>query len=294
MQPLRAQRLKARHRDPAPSRWGYRYQRLMLTPGFRKLLKVGVPLLVVTGLVAGWTAREPNRQMIADAYYTTKTRIQQRDEFMVKVMTVDGADDTLSSDIRMVLPLEFPTSNFDLDLEEMRQIVAALPAVADATLRVRPGGILQVQVTQRIPVAVFRAPAGLKLIDASGVLVQNIILRADRSDLPLVTGDGARKALTEGLEIYARAGPLAPRMRGVVRMGERRWDVILDSGQRILLPTTNPVAAFERVVALNQTQDLLERDVAVVDMRHPARPTIRLNEQALANLRQINAEQEQE
>jgi cell division protein FtsQ len=61
-----------------------------------------------------------------------------------------------------------------------------------------------------------------------------------------------------------------------------------------LLPTNNPIAAFERVVALNQVQDLLERDVAVVDMRNPTRPTIRLNEQAVANLRQINADQEQE
>ena len=293
MQPLRAQRPTGR-RDPAPSRMRYRYQRLMLTPGFRKLVKVGVPLLVVAGLIAGWTAREPNRLMIANAYNTTKSRIQQRDEFMVKVMTIDGADDTLAGDIRTVLPLEFPSSNFDLDLEDMRQIVAALPAVADATLRVRPGGILQVHVTQRIPVAVFRAPAGLKLIDAGGVLIRNIIVRADRSDLPLITGDGAREALAEGLEIYARAGPLAPRMRGVVRMGERRWDVILDTGQRILLPTNNPIAAFERVVALNQAQDLLERDVAVVDMRNPTRPTLRLNEQAVANLRQINADQEQE
>jgi cell division protein FtsQ len=278
MQPLRAQRPTGR-RDPAPSRMRYRYQRLMLTPGFRKLVKVGVPLLVVTGLIAGWTAREPNRLMIADAYNTTKSRIQQRDEFMVKVMTIDGADNTLAGDIRTVLPLEFPSSNFDLDLEGMRQVVAALPAVADATLRVRPGGILQVHVTQRIPVAVFRAPAGLKLIDASGVLIR---------------GDGAREALAEGLEIYAHAGPLASRMRGVVRMGERRWDVILDTGQRILLPTNNPIAAFERVVALNQAQDLLERDVAVVDMRNPTRPTLRLNEQAVANLRQINADQEQE
>jgi cell division protein FtsQ len=272
----------------------YRYQRLMLTPGFRKLVKVGVPMLVVAGLIAGWMAREPNRQMITDTYNATKSRIQQRDEFMVKVMTIDGADDTLASDIRTVLPLEFPASNFDLDLEEMRQVVAALPAVADATLRVRPGGILQVHVTQRIPVAVFRAPAGLKLIDASGVLIRNIIVRANRSDLPLITGDGAREALAEGLEIYASAGPLAPRMRGVVRMGERRWDVILDTGQRILLPTNNPIAAFERVVALNQAQDLLERDVAVVDMRNPTRSTLRLNEQAVANLRQINADQEQE
>ncbi|MBT8412351.1 MAG: cell division protein FtsQ/DivIB [Octadecabacter sp.] len=293
MRPLKAQRPDTTRRDPAPSRWGYRYQRLMLTPGFRKLLRVGVPLLIVGGLVAGWTARDANRQMIADAYSDMKSQIQQRDEFMVKLMAVDGADDALSADIRMVLPLEFPVSSFDLDLEEMRQTVEALPAVADVSLRVRPGGMLQVNVDQRQPVAVFRVPDGLRLIDQDGVLIQSITARADRSDLPLITGDGARDALDEGLELYSVAGPLAPRMRGVVRMGERRWDVILDNGQRILLPANGAVTAFDRVVAINEAQDLLERDVAVVDMRHPDRPTIRLNEQAVAHLRQISGVEEQ-
>lgn len=292
MRSLKAERPQQPRRDPAPSRWGYRYQRLMLTPGFRKLIKVGIPMLVIGGLIAGWGAREANRQMVAAAYQDMKFQIQQRDEFMVNIMAIDGADEALGRDIRTVLPVEFPVSSFDLDLEDMRQTVAALPAVADATLRVRPGGILQVGVTQRQPVAVFRAPDGLKLIDSEAVLIQTIIARADRSDLPLITGDGARDALSEGLEIYARAGPLLPRMRGVVRMGERRWDVVLESGQRILLPHTNPVDAFERVVALNQAQDLLERDVAVVDMRHPNRPTLRLNEQAVTNLRQTSAPQE--
>ena len=292
MRSLKANRPAAPRRDPAPSRWDCWYQRLMLTPGFSKLLKVGVPVLVIGGLVAGWGAREANRQMVADAFIDMKTQIQQRDEFMVKVMAVDGADDMLSADIRTVLSIEFPISSFGLNLEEMRQTVAALPAVAGATMRVRPGGILQVTVTQRQPVAVFRAPEGLKLIDAEGVLIQNIIARADRPDLPLITGDGARETLAEGLEIYHVAGPLLPQIRGVMRMGERRWDVILDTGQRILLPTIDPVQAFERVVAHNQVQDLLERDVAVVDMRHPTRPTIRLNEQAMTNLRQTNTPQE--
>ena len=297
MRPLKALPKAARpdtiRRDPAPSRWGYRYQRLMLTPGFRKLLRVGVPLLIVGGLVAGWTARDANRQMIADAYADMKSQIQQRDEFMVKLMAVDGADDRLSADIRTVLPLEFPVSSFDLNLEEMRQTVEALPAVADVSLRVRPGGMLQVNVDQRQPVAVFRVPDGLRLIDQDGVLIQSISARADRADLPLITGDGARDALDEGLELYRVAGPLAPRMRGLVRMGERRWDVILDNGQRILLPATDAVTAFDRVVAINEAQDLLERDVAVVDMRHPDRPTIRLNEQAVAHLRQISGVEEQ-
>ncbi|SLN19832.1 cell division protein FtsQ/DivIB [Pseudooctadecabacter jejudonensis] len=279
--------------DPAPSRWGYRYQRLMLTPGFRRMVRVGVPLVIVGGLIAGWAARDSNRQMVADAYSDMKSQIQQRDEFMVKLMAVDGADDTLSGDIRTVLPIEFPVSSFDLDLEEMRLTVAALPAVADAALRVRPGGILQVNVSQRQPVAVFRSADGLKLLDAQGVLVQSIVARSDRADLPLITGDGARDALAEGLAIYRAAGPMADKMRGVVRMGERRWDVILDSGQRILLPSVDPVVAFERVVAMAQAQELLERDVAVVDMRHPARPTIRMNQQAVANLRQTGVTQEQ-
>lgn len=293
MRPLKVDRKDLPRRDPAPSRWGYRYQRLMLTPGFRRMLRVGVPALLIGGIVAGWTARDANRQMIADAYSDMKTQIQQREEFLVKVMAVDGADEGLAADVRTVLPVEFPVSSFDLNLEEMRQTVAALPAVAEASLRVRPGGILQVNVTQRQPVAVFRSAQGLKLIDSDGVLIQSIVARADRADLPLITGDGARDALAEGLEIYRVAGPLAPRMRGVVRMGERRWDVILESGQRILLPTTDPVIAFERVVAMTQAQDLLARDVAVVDMRHPARPTIRMNQQALTNLRQTSATAEQ-
>ena len=106
-------------------------------------------------------------------------------------------------------------------------------------------------------------------------------------------GDGARAALAEGLRLYDVAGPIRHRMRAVVRMGERRWDVVLDRGQRILLPTRTPIRAFERVIALDQAQDLLGRDVSVVDMRIADRPTIRLNEQAVAELRRVNGEEQE-
>lgn len=282
----RSDATKPIRRDPAPSRWGYRYQRMMLTPSIRKLLKFGLPALAIGVLIGGWSAKDSNRQLVVDAYTDMKTQIQQRDEFMIKLMAVDGADETLAADIRQVLPLEFPVSTFEVDLEEMRQLVAALPAVAEASLRVRPGGVLTVTVAQRLPVAVFRADDGLRLIDEEGVLIQSLGARGERPDLPLITGDGAREALAEGLEIYAVSGPLQPNMRGVVRMGARRWDVILDSGQRILLPSEGAVPAFERVVALNQAQELLGRDVSVVDMRHTHRPTVRLNENAVNTLRQ--------
>ena len=68
-------------------------------------------------------------------------------------------------------------------------------------------------------------------------------------------------------------------------MGERRWDMVLDRDQRILLPENGAEAALHRVVALDEAQDLLARDVSVVDMRLAQRTTIRLNAPALAVMR---------
>jgi cell division protein FtsQ len=85
----------------------------------------------------------------------------------------------------------------------------------------------------------------------------------------------------EALQLIAALGPLAPRTHGIVRMGERRWDVVLDRGQRILLPETGAVQALERVIVLHQAQYVMDRDLAHVDMRLGQRPTIRMNEAAV-------------
>ena len=106
--------------------------------------------------------------------------------------------------------------------------------------------------------------------------------RGDRLDLPLIAGDGAQDHIGEALALFRATGPVAGRVRGLVRMGERRWDIVFDNGQRILLPTEAPVAALDRVMALHMAQDMLSRDVAAIDMRNGDRPTLRLNPLAAA------------
>ena len=130
----------------------------------------------------------------------------------------------------------------------------------------------------------MRTPSGLIVIDAEGVPIDLAMRRADRPELPVLTGDGAQDHVAEALAIRAAAGPLAPRLRGLVRMGERRWDVVLDRDQRILLPEIGPVRALERVIVLNETQEMhqmLDRDVAAVDMRLADRPSLRMKERAV-------------
>lgn len=276
-------------RDPAPSRTAYRIQRLWLTPVFRATMRVGVPIFTVL-LAAGWYfSDEAHRDDLGLKVAEIRRSIEERPEFMVKLMAIDGASEGLSEDIREILPVDFPVSSFDLDLEEMRRQVQELDAVARVGVRIRSGGVLQVEVEERVATVLWRTRDGIMALDPTGHMVSPVAGRGDRPDLPLLAGEGAQSAVPEALAILAAAGPLAERLRGLVRMGERRWDVVLDRDQRILLPEQDPVAALERVIALDQAQDMLARDLVAVDMRNENRPTIRLADTAVEELRKIKA-----
>jgi len=287
MQPLKKPH-NAR-RDPAPSRAAYKAQRLMLTPGFRRFLRVGLPVIALA-TAAGLILSDADRREALELKVSEMRRaIEERPEFMVNLLAIDGASNETAATIREIIPEEFPVTAFDLDLEGLRANIARMDAVAGVRVQVR-NGILQVDVTERVPALVWRTYEGIVLLDATGHRVMRIAAREDRPDLPLVAGKGADVAVDEALEILTASGPLLTRVRGVERVGERRWDLVLDRNQRILLPEQNPIAALERVIALNKAQDMLARDLTVIDMRNGQRPTIRIADNAIEALQQIRAE----
>ncbi len=298
MQPLTAQRIHARRaqlqsqgaapapqrRDPAPSRAQYRMQRLWLTPLFRVWMRYGGPVLVVGLAVAIYFGSDSRRAAIIAQYDAIRTKIEHRPEFMVKLLEVEGASPSLDAAIREVANIKLPQSSFDLDLEAARARVATLDAVASVELRVK-SNTLQIVIAEREPVLVWRRDDKLELLDATGRRVALMTERADRGDLPLIAGEGANLAAAEALEIIQAAGPLLPRLRGLVRMGERRWDLVLDRDQRVLLPSDQPLRALDRLIALDQAENLLERDILAVDLRNKERPVLRLAPYALNELR---------
>ncbi|MGA9412746.1 MAG: cell division protein FtsQ/DivIB [Roseobacter sp.] len=279
--------------DPAPSRWAWRFQRLLLTPAFILFLRAGVPMLLAFAAGTWWLSDETRRATLVDTVVEAKARFETRPEFMVHLMAIDGATDALAQEIRAEVLLEFPLSSFELDLGAIRDRVMTLDPVKTATVRIRPGGVLQVDVERRRPVIIWRDHAGLSLVDAEGFTVRGLSRRMNRPDLPLIAGQGATDHVPEALDIYKAAAPLGDRLRGVVRVGDRRWDVVLDRDQRILLPEDGAVEALERVIALDGAQDILSRDIQRVDLRLGARPTVQMSEYATDewwNIRQISGQ----
>lgn len=275
--------------DPSASRLKYRIERLMLTPLFRFALRVVLPFGVCLGAGTLWFAVEENRTDFLAMINDIRETVESRPEFQVKLMAIDGASDAVAEDIREIVPIDFPVSSFDLDLDVMQETISGLDAVKMAKLRIKQGGTLQVDVVERLPAVLWRGANGLEMLDADGIMVGPLESRFDKPELPVIAGEGAEQSVPEALELIAVAGPLLARIRGLERMGGRRWDVVLDRDQRILLPETNAVIAFERTIAMDEAVDMLARDIAAVDLRLPRRPTIRMKENAVQEMLRIKA-----
>ncbi|AUH33976.1 cell division protein FtsQ/DivIB [Paracoccus tegillarcae] len=274
-----------RKRDPAPSRLAYRLERMWLTPLYRRVFRVGLPAFVLAMSVGIWLSDEDRRAALSDGITGMVDKVQSRDEFQVRMMTVEGASPAVDKALRAMLPVDLPASSFDIDLTALRLQVIALDAVEKIELRIKPGGILSAVVTERVPVMLWRHARGIDMLDKAGHRVAGVTAREMRPDLPIIAGDGADQAAHEALALIDAAGPVLPRLRGLQRQGERRWDVVLDHGQRILLPETDAVRALERAIEMQRQQDLLGRDISVIDLRDPARPVVRMGVDARNTIR---------
>lgn len=275
--------------DYAPSRMAYRANRLWLSPLVRAVLLWILPFATVASAVYWWAAQPGTQTQIATWRAEIETSLRDQPDFQVRQMAIMGASPKLSSEIRRAIALDFPMSVLDLPLEEIRAQVAAFDAVASVEAQVKLGGALVLTVTERAPVAVWRHAGGLDLIDLKGHRVAVTDRRDGAPDLPLVTALGANQAVPEALALYAAAAPIADRVRGLTRQGERRWDLVLTDGQTIRLPETGALPALQRVIALHEASELLDRDVPVIDMRNPQRPTIQLGPDAFGYMRTLRA-----
>lgn len=272
-------------RDPAPSRWAYRMQRLWLTPVFRVTMRVGMPAFVLALAGGIYLSDQARRDAFGNGYTELKSSVEQRPEFMVGLLAIDGASPALADAVRAKLGLKLPQSRFDLDFDLLQARAEGLDAVARADVKVGTGGVLQVTITEREPAFVWRSDPGLMMLDATGHRIAGLAERGDRADLPLIAGQGANAAVSEASEILQALGPLKLRLRGLVRISDRRWNVVLDRDQTILLPATNPIGALDSLLALNQSEDILARDITSIDLRNEHRPALRLAPFALEELR---------
>ena len=255
---------------------------MLLTPLFRFALLGVLPILALGAGAGIWLSEDGNRAkamgMVAWAEYTFKNN----DAFAVGALVVEADSPELQKYVESNIQFDAGSGPFGIDPDAIKASVEAHSAVLDASVDINPGGNVEIAVRGRKPEVVLRRAGELSLLDRFGEQVFAGGAAVALADLPLIAGDGAEGKVAEALEIQSAAGSLRHAIRGLVRVGERRWDLMLDGGRLIRLPEENPAAALRQLISFDRRKGLLSRDYEVIDLRLPGQVTIRLSSEVLA------------
>lgn len=171
-------------------------------------------------------------------------------------------------------------SMFLLDLPDLRARLAALPWVLEADVRRIWPDTVRVTLVERVPAAVWQEGGRYRLLDSTGVPLPMLPLD-ELAGLPLLVGAGADRAAPAFLRMMARHPDLAQQLLGAVRVGDRRWDLQMRTGERIALPEDREAPdALARFAAAHAATPLLGQGFARFDLRIRDRMAVRLTPEA--------------
>lgn len=188
--------------------------------------------------------------------------------FRLQALTVEGREMTSRDDLLGALDAEAGTPIATIDVAKAREKIEALPWVKRAQIERRLPDTIHVMLEERIPYALWQRGKRYTLVDNDGHTI--IDVRQAEVSLPLIVGRDAPLFAAELFNSLKSQPELARRVHAAVRVGERRWNLYLDTyegGVSIRLPEDNIAEAWERLAALERSDRILERDIEFIDLR---------------------------
>ena len=252
---------------PRPSKIRYRLERVWLRLWFRKLtlyLSLTLVFLIFCLFISVYSS-----DLIKLKEYKNhlKNYIFERPELSVSKLEIKTANLDLVNQINAILKLSFPINSINLDINNLQKIINKIDSVESSNIRINDSGVLLVEVIERKPVAVYREQDELSLIDIKGYKITNIFSRSDRKDLPLIVGTEGNYQVKEALEIYQLLSANINEIRGLIRIGKRRWDIIFKNNKRIKLPEKNPKRLLSKFLSSDKSYLISSNNFSIIDLR---------------------------
>ncbi|WP_144752940.1 cell division protein FtsQ/DivIB [Bartonella saheliensis] len=200
--------------------------------------------------------------------------------FVVTQVDISGNKRLTKQDILKMLKLDVAPSIFTFDVEKARSLLEKQAWVQSANVQKIYPNRMRISIVEREPYAIWQHDSIMDIVDHTGRVIvpfKGGIVR----DLPLVVGQGAQsaaKGFIQALSVYRQ---VYDRVRAFVRVGDRRWDLVLNNGMRVMLPENGALERLSSLISSGTMQDLLSRDILSVDLRLADRITVSLSDETL-------------
>jgi len=194
--------------------------------------------------------------------------------FRVNVIDLQGASQAAQADVLAAAALKPGVPILNVDLAALRARVEQVGWVSRAkVIRLLPDTVV-IAVTQRPLMAVWEHAGQTVMVTDNGAVMPNV--SPDKfGSLPLIVGQGANLAAAEVLPQVMSRPRLAQHVYALVRVDDRRWNLMLKDGGVILLPAQDESAALTRLDALDRQARILDLGLAHIDLRDPEMVVVR-------------------
>lgn len=224
-----------------------------------------VALLLISGggiflWHVGWPQQQATR--LADAVYQYTGHLG----FSINDIVVEGRHYADKNEVLTAMQAHRGMPILSVDRAAMLQRLEKMPWLAAVTIERRLPHTLYVRVHERQPLARWQYQNRVQVIDMEGKPLPPAAPR-DFAQLPLVVGEGAAENAIDLLASLASYPKIKQVLRAAVRVGSRRWDLILEPGVTAKLPEGQEAEGLKRLADLIEEQQILTRDVTGIDLR---------------------------
>ena len=155
-----------------------------------------------------------------------------------------------------------------INIEAVHERISAIGWVEDVIVERRMPSTIRISIRERLPMGLLQTANGHQLIDAHGVTIKGA-KASDFTHLPVVAGDGSAKHAEKILSVLKTEPELFAEVWAISYQSGRRWDVHLRNGIEIRLPEAEPRQAWSRLAVMERRKQIINRDLAVIDLRIP-------------------------
>ncbi|MDQ3074040.1 MAG: FtsQ-type POTRA domain-containing protein [Pseudomonadota bacterium] len=164
-----------------------------------------------------------------------------------------------------------------VDVAAIRQRLLAYGWVKDARVSRRYPDTLVVDIVERTPAALWQDGNRLSLIDDEGHVLDKVAVTR-MPDLPLLVGAGANDHTRALDTLLGKAPTIRAQLVSASWIGQRRWDLAVQTGETIALPEGEAAAAaaLGKFAEKDKSAGLLGRGIKWFDLRKAGQMTVRL------------------
>ena len=164
-----------------------------------------------------------------------------------------------------------------VDVAAIRERLLDYGWVKDARVSRRYPDTLVVDIVERAPAALWQDGDRLSLIDNEGHVLDKVAVTR-MPDLPLLVGAGANGHARALDALLGKAPAIKAQLVSASWVGQRRWDLAVQTGETIALPEGEGAAAtaLAKFAEKDKSAGLLGRGITRFDLRKPGQMTVRL------------------